>query len=290
MNQFPKLLFCLAVCCGSPLGSIAAVEPVGQTSRVFAFTEPNVTVHVAFSQPGRIETLQVDEGQQVELGDPLAALETGALQVSQAIAKVRAADQSTITAAQAETDALQARLTDLSALQQSGGASPEEVRRISTELDVARAKLATAKSEKEVQKLEVKQLAEQLKQRNLTAPLSGYVTEIQKRAGEYVSAGDPQVLELVQLDPLKIRFYLPAADTLRRESGQPVLLHLPLLQIDVQGKIRRVSPVIDPESGTALVEVELANPDRTYRSGMRCELRLDQTAVSPSELSAQVSP
>jgi multidrug efflux pump subunit AcrA (membrane-fusion protein) len=125
-----------------------------------------------------------------------------------------------------------------------------------------------------VQRLEVERLKLERDLRRLTAPFDGFVTEIDKRPGEYVAVTEPEVMQLVQLDPLKIQFHVPVNSALKLAAGQSVGIKILCDNSEVAAVIRRVSRVVDPQSGTTLVELELPNKQLTYRSGLKCEWRL----------------
>lgn len=280
--RFPAGLIVLMAVAAAGAATVAADDP-GR----FSFTEPNVTIHVAFSQPGLIKALEVQEGDPVTAGQLLAALDDQVLAVTESIARARAADDSAVTGADAEAVAVRRRLEELRSLRDVGGASPEEVRRVETELAVAEANHKKAVTEHAIQQLDVKRIVAERDQRRLLAPISGIVTEIQKRPGEYVPAIDPEVLELVQLDPLKAKFYLPVETALTLQSGQAVKLTFLVTEQVAAGRIDKISPVVDPESGTTLVEVTIPNPDAKYRSGLKCTMSLqDLTDQSDNEHSS----
>ncbi len=246
------------------------------------YTQPKVTIHVAFAQPGKIVSLLVDEGAEVERGTCLAVLESSGLVASLKIAKARASDDSPLMAARGEIDALEQRLDDLSELVESGGASNQEVRRVATELEVARAKLQGAKADQEVRQLEVERIEEEVNQRRLTSPIAGFVTQIFRRAGEYVPATEPEVLEVVQLHPLKIRFFVPSNAASALTPSSAIELWLPQKMKAPAGSITSVSPVIDPVSDTVEVWVEIPNAEQEFQAGLMCELLLpsiDPTSV-----------
>lgn len=241
-----------------------------EEATIQSFTEPVETVRVAFSQPGKLQKLNVAEGEQVEAGKILATLDEGALGVMFEIAEVRSADQSPVHAAQAEVDSLTQRVTDLKELVDSGGSSTAEVRRVSTDLEIAAAKLQSAQREQEINALEVRRLAAERQKYELPAPIDGYVVEILKHPGEFISANDPEVLQLVKLNPLRVRFHVPVEMVEALKTGQSVEVTLPQSRQQAEGTIQRVSHVIDPESATVLVEVNIPNPESKYRSGALC--------------------
>lgn len=276
--QFTLVLLAL---CMSTRTLSAAVDDDPVQQPVQGFTEPKVTINVAFSQPGRVNALEVEEGSPVKQGMRLAELDYGGLEVSIEIAKARAADDSKVAAAEANVQALEFRLEELQRLAEAGGASPEEVRRVSTELDVAKANLRGAEVEMQTVKLDVTRMEHELERHSLLSPIDGFVTQVHKRPGEYVSANEPEVLEIVQLDPLQIRFFVPSALATELSPEQDATLWLPQLQDEVTGSIQRISLVIDPESDTVEVYVQMPNPELKYRAGLKCVWRMEPSEATP---------
>lgn len=258
-----------------------------QTYPIQSFTEPNVTVQVAFSQPGKLTELNVAEGDRVTKGTLMASLDDAVLEIMQQIAKVRAQDESALDVARAEVEILEQRLNDLSSLVAAGGSSPQEVRRVATALKVAAANLRITQRDHQINQLEVVRLEAEREQRQLRAPVDGYIVEVHRQPGEYVSSGSPEVFELVQLDPLKIRFYMPVEEAARLQSLPTAPVWLPQLKVSVDAKLDRIADVIDPESGTLLVQLLLPNPGLKYRSGLRCEIR---TPSKSQDVSKPISP
>ena len=91
-------------------------------------------------------------------------------------------------------------------------ARQEEVDRAATELAVAEANVRTAREDRLTKKLEYERIKVQLERRTIRAPVAGVVTKLHKQVGEFVAPNNPDVLTLVQLDPLLANFTMMSED------------------------------------------------------------------------------
>ena len=97
---------------------------------------------------------------------------------------------------------------------------------------------------------------------------------LHKEQGEFVAPNNPDVLSLVELDPLLANFSLMRADAETLSAGQKVQIRFPEGNREVEGVVEFVAPVMDAESGTIRVKVRVGNTKGLLRSGERCTLRL----------------
>lgn len=267
-----SIAFALAVhCCSLTLNAHPGDD---EATIIRGFAEPNLNIQVAFSQPGKLRKVNVQEGARVEEGDLLASLDEMGLPVDLAIAKLRAEDPSREAGAAAEVDALDRRLAELNRLLANGGATQQELDRVNTDREIAVATLQQIRAERQALKLEVQRLEDRLERLNLYAPCDGFITEVHRQPGEFVLATEPKVVELVQLSPLKVKFFVPVELAQRMLEGTDVEIALPQLRQSVSGTIELISPLVDPESGTLKVTVAIPNADFKLRAGIKCEWRI----------------
>ena len=232
---FRGLLFLLAVG-----GFARADEPT-----ILGYTEPYKTINVSASEQGVIAEMLVEEGAVVKNGQVLARLDIAALQAERDIAKAEAKLQAT----------RKQRLEELAAANRS---TPEELDKARTDFTI---------KEAQVRKIEA-----QIETRTMRSPVDGIVTEIKRDPSEAVSAANPHVLTVVQVDKLLVNLFLPPARAATFKVGATAQLQL----LDEQGKapatVEFVSPVTDSASGTVRVKFVLENASGAHRSGGRCTL------------------
>ena len=114
------------------------------------------------------------------------------------------------------------------------------------------------------------------------APISGIVTERLVNLGDHVTVNQP-LFRIVDFDSIVARIYVPEKDLGRLAVGQPARLKADALGGRVfSGSIDRISPVVDPATGT--VKVTVATPRQEgLRPGMYVEVEL-VTAVHDAAL------
>jgi multidrug resistance efflux pump len=110
----------------------------------------------------------------------------------------------------------------------------------------------------------------QLKKRSIFAPASGVIIDVHKRAGEYLSPTSPQLLQLATLNPLRAKLLVSRGQLSAFKVGGTVSIQFPDSNQKTKGKIDRVSPVSDAESGLTEVQVLIDNPENHLRGGDRC--------------------
>ncbi|MBL7043688.1 MAG: efflux RND transporter periplasmic adaptor subunit [Pirellulaceae bacterium] len=265
----------VAIAC-TALATLPATTPANE---IDGFTEPYRSVDVAATEIGIVAELNVREGDVVRKGQVLATLDNELQKALLAIAQKGVESRGQLESAQAELTLRQHRLEKLEALLTKGHARNEEVERARADVAVAEAHVLSAEEEQAIRKLEHQKNAVQLQRRNVLAPIDGVVTVIHKDEGEYVAPNDPCVLSIVQLDKLRATFSVPSVYAGMLQIGDRAPLRLTTDTTSVDGIIEYVAPVTDAESGTVRVKFCVENPDRKYRSGQRCLLKLPDSAT-----------
>jgi membrane fusion protein (multidrug efflux system) len=98
----------------------------------------------------------------------------------------------------------------------------------------------------------------------VTAPFAGRVVTRSVDPGQTVSVGT-QLFVVSDFKPLLARVHVPSKEFNKLKPDQPVDLVLESSGIKLRGRIRLVSPTIDPSSGTIKVTVEI----NEYPAGVR---------------------
>ncbi len=249
--------------------------PTTAGEQIEGFTEPYQTIRVASPESGIVTSLIVKEGDVVTAGQPLAKLDDEVYQALLAIAKQQAQSLGRINAVVAELSMHTRKLDKLLELKRNGQANQEELERARAEVEVSEARLLAEREQNLLARLELQKVKVQLDRRTVTAPVSGIIVSLEKRQGEFISPTSPELLTLVQLDPLRATFLLTRPQALRLESEQEMKLVIPGTPAAVKGVVEFVSPVTDAESGTVAVKLRIDNPYGKLHSGERCFLELN---------------
>jgi RND family efflux transporter MFP subunit len=99
---------------------------------------------------------------------------------------------------------------------------------------------------------------QQLADTSVRAPLDGIVQEKRASVGEYLAAGAP-VVNIVKMDPLRLRAEVPEREAKNVRSGQNVRVTIDGDTNVYVGQIMRLSPVIAQQSRMLLVEADVRN-------------------------------
>lgn len=213
---------------------VPAIRAVGSTSAVQG-------VVVSTDQPGIVEKIAFESGQNVKQGDLLVQLD-----VSQ--------EQAQLRSAQAQLKLAETSLARQKNLLQN---------RVSSQADFDAAQAQYDQAEARVQ--EVSSL---INKKTIRAPFSGVLGIRMVNLGQYLQSG-AQVAPLQSLDPIYVNFYLPQQSIGSIKAGQDVLVKADGMDDKIfQGKINAVDAVVDEATRNVLVQATLANPGGLLRPGM----------------------
>ena len=102
---------------------------------------------------------------------------------------------------------------------------------------------------------------QQLADTSVYAPIAGIVQEKRASVGEYLAAGAP-VVNIVKMDPLRLRAEVPEREAVNVRSGQSVRVTVEGDPSAYLGQIMRLSPVIAQQTRMLLVEADVRNSGR----------------------------
>jgi HlyD family secretion protein len=199
-------------------------------------------IFVGPDESGRIETLTVREGDQVELRQLLFTLDT----------ELQAAD---VAMREAEVKNAQQAYDRATALVKSMSGTQKALDDAEAALRTAQARLNSAQT--------------RLARRKVFSPVAGSVQQIYYRGGELVPAGKPIVAILPPAN-LKVRFFVNEATLPKLKFGDPVFIHCDGCAPDITAKISFISrtseftpPVIySMDERSKLVFLIEARPER----------------------------
>jgi membrane fusion protein (multidrug efflux system) len=149
------------------------------------------------------------------------------------------------------------------------------------EYEAARNALAAARAEEGLARLN-------LSYTHVAAPFAGRVIRRLADVGQNVSPGTP-LFRLADFDPLLARVHVPAKEFRKLMVDQPVEMVLDSNKQRLYGRIKLVSPVIDPATGTIKVTVEVPHYPRETRPGDFAEVRIITERRAASTLVARTA-
>jgi RND family efflux transporter MFP subunit len=247
------------------------------------FTIPKYEVLVAASELGRLQSLGVEVGDEVKKGARIGSLEDSVQAASVRIAMAQANMTGEWEAAKAEVKLNQLRVQKLRQLTAERMARPDELARAEADLDIALGRQKVAEEQITLNKLDLERQQLALSRRQILAPMSGVIADVFHRPGEYITPADPAVARLLVIDQLYAVFNIPVTEARNVRVNAPAKVYLRGAQQTLDARVTFVAPMIDGESGTVEVRLELDNSKRNLLSGDRCTLqvfpKLDQAGV-----------
>jgi RND family efflux transporter MFP subunit len=234
--------------------------------------QPSEIIDIGSAVTGVIERIAVDRSDSVEAGQTVVELEAGVEKAFVETARARAAMEENIRWREAKLAYEEHQSERTKRMFENHVVSADQAEQQATETRLGRVKLDQARKEHELASLELQQALAVLKRRSIQTPISGVVMERLMSPGEVV---DKQaVLRIAQIDPLRVEVNLPASMFGSIKPGMRAAV-----EPESQGEqirvasVRLVDRVIDGQSGTFGVRLELPNADQATPGGLHCQLR-----------------
>lgn len=249
--------------------SKARLADVAETLTYVGSLTPNATVTVAPKTAGRVEELFVVVGDEVEEGQILAKLEKNELleEMREAEASLRVSEAN-LKGRQAELKNLRRRLDNAKVLVQRDLIAREEVDTLETQVLSAESHVELTKAQMSQAEARGQNVRIRLEHTDVRSPFAGYVSRRFVDRGALVSPSTPLV-EIVDIRVVKVRIAVVEGDYRKVSVGQPVSITVDAYPDRVfDGQITRMAPVLDQETRTGEVEIELANPKEELKPGM----------------------
>jgi RND family efflux transporter MFP subunit len=262
-----------------------AETPFGETvtanGTLAAYDQTTVSVKV----PGRVRTISVDLGTVVTQGQVIALVDSVdySLRVQQAeasLAQARARlglapegtddrvdpeQTATVRQARAVLDEARHSRDRAARLVEQGVIAKAEFDSATATFKVAEGRYQDAYEEIRnrqgvlaQRRSELALARQQLKDTSVVAPINGIVQEKRTSVGEFLAAGAP-VVNIVRMDPLRLRAEIPERESHAIRSGQDVRVTVEGDPTVFLGKIMRLSPVIAEQNRMLVVEADVRN-------------------------------
>ncbi|MCA9114141.1 MAG: efflux RND transporter periplasmic adaptor subunit [Planctomycetaceae bacterium] len=216
---------------------------------------------------------QLDVGDYVQRGQLIVELESSSFR--EAVARAEAAWQVTqaqLRAKLAELDQAQKELDRQVRLGRSGVVTTQQ-------REEAEATVAIATAQVELERANVSQADSDrtqariaLEETKILAGQSGHVAERFVGVGDLANPADP-LLRIVNIETVQTVVRVAERDYPRVQVGQEASISVDAWPgRTFRGTVVRKSPVLDPETRTGELQVEIPNPDATLRPGMHARV------------------
>ncbi len=246
-------------------------------------------VTLASGRAGVLAFVEARESDRVRAKQIVAGLDSSVAEATLAIARQKASSnverrmaRKLIELTQAEYDkAMQANQK----VEGGGVFGDIDLRRLKLGVDKSALQYEQAENELQITALTAKQIEAELKTYSVEAPFDGIVTRVFRSKGEAVSMGDP-LIEVVNLDRVRVEGYVGIVDGLRIKQGSQVTVRLDLPDVDLPeerlefaGKLVFVDVGVEPVTGQIRVWAEVPNPDGILRSGLPARMKIQLQAT-----------
>jgi multidrug efflux pump subunit AcrA (membrane-fusion protein) len=157
-----------------------------QAAEFDCLIEPHLVVELSSRVDGVIEKILVERGDQVEPGQVVAKLESGAEQAALEYARVRSRMIAEIKQHKANLHYGRRNESRVAELHEKQAVSSSEIDRVRTEARIAQYKLAQAEENKRLAELDLVRAVETLNRHTLRSPIKGVVVDRYLNPGESV--------------------------------------------------------------------------------------------------------
>jgi RND family efflux transporter MFP subunit len=252
-------------------------QRVDRKSRLPGELQPFLKVTLQARVSGFVESVAVDRGSAVKVGDTLVRLTAPELaaQVFEAEAKAievesrRAEAEARLAAAQSTYQ----RLKEASAT--PGVVAANEIIVAEKETEAAKALIKSLETAAAAARAAIKPLREMQSYLDVKAPFDGVVTERRIHPGALAgpAAGNPALLEIEQVSRLRLVVAVPEANTGSIARGGSTPFKVPAYPGRVfRGTVARVSRSLDTSTRSMPVEMDVNNADGALAPGMYAEV------------------
>jgi RND family efflux transporter MFP subunit len=113
-----------------------------------------------------------------------------------------------------------------------------------------------------------------LEKTKIRAPFSGIVFDIQVSPQEHVTTGN-ELFTLVNIDRIQVQARVLESEIGKMQVGREVDLKFSAYPGKVfKGKVKAISPVVNPDDRTCKVTIEVANPEEEIKPGMHTDVEI----------------
>ncbi len=233
--------------------SSPAMDPVPREDAVYeTVLAPVRDVQVSALIEGQIVQLAVEEGQRVAEGARLAQLDDRE-------------QKATLDEAEPELSSTHAAWERSQRLRTQSVISEEQFLEARSQWQRAQARRDRARVEWE--------------RCSVRAPISGVVVLRKVQVGQRVERGEA-MFRISDPDRLRAELLLPEAKLGTVRPGQEVTIMAASGDAMAQARVSRVSPMVDPESGTFRVVIDLDNRRARMTCGITARVRFEEAAAS----------
>lgn len=238
--------------------------------------EPYQRIEVRSEVEALIDKVLVERGSVVRKGQVIVELRSGIERAGLESARYRATMEGAVRSSEARLSYARDKHRRRDELNKQNFTSAQDRDDALAEMRIAEAELVEAKDNRALANLEARRMEEILRQRSLTSPFNGVVTDVLQHPGELAQSGEGAraILKMAQVNPLRVEVVLPVAlyNSIKPDSSAEVEAEAPA-KGRYKARVQIIDKVADSASGTFGVRLELPNPTGSIPAGLKCKLR-----------------
>lgn len=212
-----------------------------------ATLETEEEADVVAKTSGIVEDILVEEGMPVKQGQTLAKLEADMLAIE-------------VSKARAELNRLESEFNRSNELFDKNLISKEQFQNTRFQYEAQKAAFEAAQLN--------------LEYASIRAPISGVVAKRYIKTGNMVNVNAP-VFKIVDFEHLIANIFVPEVDIYKVKTGQPATLSFDASNgTVVTGHVERISPIVDPASGTVKVTIAIDEGKSRLKPGMFARVKI----------------
>ncbi len=247
-------------------GKVRHVQQYEFVSVSGTVVSPDAPVPVAFLVSGKVIEVGPREGDHVEKGQFLAAIDPLDYKLSLQAASAQAGQAKVALDRSKDEYARMKFLYDSRSL-------------AGNDFEKYKAAYLSAKQQVDQAVANEKLAQKHLGDASLYAPAAGFISKRAIEPGQTANSGNP-VFEIVKLDPVVIIVGVPETDIHLVRVGQTASVTIPALPTEsFEGKVRVINVSADPNTRTYMTRIVVPNPAHILRVGMVAEARIQGDRV-----------
>ena len=263
----------------------ASIGEIREELMLTGSLKPKEVVDVNPKGTGRIETIHFLVGDWVKAGDLVAKIEDDELQqqVKRSEASY-AVSEANISSRKAELANAKASLDRAKLLFDEQLLSPQEYQQEQTSLEVIQAQLQLAEAQAQQSLAELSEFRIRLEQSKIYAPMSGVVSARYVDPGALVAPNNP-ILQIVNLMTMVTQGNVPERNIGKLAVGNDANVIVDAMPgQEFQGRVARIAPVLDAATRSAIIEIDILNPEMVLKAEMFARISLDLGSMRSATL------
>lgn len=227
------------------------------------------TVSVVPRAAGRLQDISVRLGDRVNRGQRLAKIED--FEIQEQVKQAEAAQEvalATIRQREADLQLAQTNVERSRNLFERQLLPKQTLDDNEARFQSAIASLDLARAQQSQSKARLDELRINLANTVITSPVTGFVSKRAVDPGAFVSQNTP-VVDVVDITTVRLEANVVEKDLKDLHPGDGTRVNVDAFPGEIfTGRIARVSPVLDPATRTAPIEIEIPNPSNRLKPGM----------------------